>query len=341
MTKESLSLSVFLTKALAHASDGQGLASLILNISEAIKQIARLTAQGALGSTNAKLESRNVQGETQMVLDVLSNELMLNAITQSEQVAGVVSEEMQQVHPILHHRDAKFLVNFDPLDGSSNVAVNVSVGTIFSILPAPISGLPLDSSAEAAFLQAGTQQLAAGYALYGPATLLVITVGNGTYEFTLDADTHTFVLSRERIQIPAQCNEFSINSSNERFWESSVQHYIEDCKAGTSGRRGLDFNMRWVGSMVADVHRILTRGGVYLYPKDNKQPARAGRLRILYEINPISMLVEQAGGRSSTGHQQSMEIIPTHIHQRGPVILGSHDEVELIEQYYMNDRMND
>ena len=303
---------------------------MLINIADCTKSIAALAAKGALADIANKLDATNVQGEVQTNIDVLSNDLFIANLKKNGLVSGLVSEELEV--PVLFtesSKDGKFLVVFDPLDGSSNVGVNVSTGSIFSILLAF-----KDSDKTCDFLQAGNKQLAAGYALYGPCTMLVITIGSGVQGFTLCLETQEFVLTHPNILIPEITSEFAINASNERHWELPVKNYVEECIEGSNGLRGRDFNMRWVASMVADVHRILMRGGVYLYPVDNKLPAKAGRLRLLYEANPISFIVEQAGGKSSTGRKRILDILPNDIHQRVPVILGSRLEVSLIELYH-------
>ncbi len=320
---------IHLAKFLSEQQADEPLVSLLLAIAECSIKIAAITAQGALGSVTEKLDSQNVQGETQMQLDVLSHDLFVRGLTDCKTVAGLLSEEVEEV---INIRAANYLVAFDPLDGSSNVAVNVSVGSIFSILPAPKNRAPIMAD----YLQAGSNQVAAGYALYGPATMLVITIGKGTHGFTLDKNNNTFVLTHANMQVTNNASEFAINMSNARFWEPPMTRYIGECIAGVDGVRGRDFNMRWVASMVADVHRILMRGGIYLYPRDNKKPLKAGRLRLMYEANPLGMLVEQAGGKCSTGNGRMMEIVPTSIHQRVPVIIGTAQEVSLVE-YYTND----
>jgi fructose-1,6-bisphosphatase I len=244
----------------------------------------------------------------------------------------MASEEMDDVYPIpAKYPKGKYLLVFDPLDGSSNIDVNISVGTIFSILRSPKG---VENPAAADFLQPGTTQVCAGYALYGPATMLVITTGHGVNGFTLDNDIGEFMLTHPNMTIPADTLEFAINASNERHWEKPVQRYVDECVAGKTGPRGINFNMRWVASMVAEVHRILVRGGVFMYPKDTKDPSKAGKLRLLYEANPMSFIVEQAGGVSSTGYERIMDIKPSGLHQRVPVILGSKNEVERIVRYH-------
>lgn len=307
----------------------QPLASLLMAIADTVKAIAGMTVQGALGGMVAKLQSQNVQGETQMQLDVLSNQAFISSFEAGGLVAGLVSEEIDEFCPV--KQGAPFIVIFDPLDGSSNIAVNVSVGSIFSVLQAPQDGSAMQPQH---YLQAGTSQIAAGYAIYGPSTMLVLTVGTGTHGFTLDPDSQDFILTHPAMQIAPEASEFAINTSNERFWEPPIRRYISECKAGKTGARGKDFNMRWIASMVADVHRILVRGGVYMYPKDSKDPSKAGRLRLMYEASPMSFIVEQAGGASSTGHKRIMELVPEHIHQRVPVIMGSRCEIERICRYH-------
>ncbi|MBI2746332.1 class 1 fructose-bisphosphatase [Hydrogenophaga sp.] len=313
--------------------------ALILDVSIACKAIARIVAYGALDSgmaVPAEGGAVNVQGEVQKPLDVLSNEIFLHMNEWNGELAGMASEEMDspsqipQVFP-----RGKYLLVFDPLDGSSNIDVNVSVGSIFSILRAPQD--VIDSGrdvTEADFLQPGATQVAAGYALYGPTTMLVLTVGNGVAGFTLNPDLGEFVLTHKNIQVPADTQEFAINSSNSRFWEQPVTRYVNECLAGKTGPRGKDFNMRWIASMVAEAHRILMRGGVFLYPRDTKDPNKPGRLRLLYEANPIGFVMEQAGGRCTTGRQPMLGVQPTSLHQRIGLIFGSKNEVELIERYH-------
>jgi fructose-1,6-bisphosphatase I len=261
---------------------------------------------------------------------VLSNELMLETAEWGGVLAGLASEEMDDPYPIpAAQTRGRYLLLFDPLDGSSNIDVNVSVGTIFSILESPGG-----SSEETAFLQPGARQKAAGYVVYGPSTVLVMTLGSGTHGFTLDPASCQFMLTRRDIEIPADTREFAINMSNQRFWEAPVQRYVEECVSGKEGPRGKDFNMRWVASMVADVHRIITRGGVFLYPIDSKTLKQGGKLRLLYEANPMSFVVEQAGGAATTGRERILDLQPERLHQRVPVILGSRHEVELATAYH-------
>jgi fructose-1,6-bisphosphatase I/sedoheptulose-1,7-bisphosphatase len=313
--------------------------ALILDVALACKAIARIVAFGNLDDgpePQPAAGTTNVQGEVQKPLDILSNDLFIRMTEWNGQLAGMASEEMELPRQIpAAHQRGKYLLVFDPLDGSGNVDLNVSVGSIFSILRAPQD--VVDSGrdvTEADFLQPGAAQVAAGYALYGPATLFVLSVGNGVAGFTLSPNLGDFVLSHPDIQVPEDSREFAINTSNTRFWEPPVKRYVDECLAGRAGPRGQDFNMRWVACMVADAHRILTRGGVYLYPRDTRDPSRPGRLRLLYEANPIGFLMEQAGGRASTGRQPMLGVKPSALHQRIGLVFGSRHEVERIERYH-------
>jgi fructose-1,6-bisphosphatase I/sedoheptulose-1,7-bisphosphatase len=278
----------------------------------------------------------NVQGEVQKPLDIVSNEIFLRTTEWSGQLAGMASEEMDAPYPIPKtYQRGKYLLVFDPLDGSSNIDVNVSVGSIFSILRAPQE--VVDSRrevSEADFLQPGTTQIAAGYAIYGPVTMLVLTVGYGVAGFTLDPNLGEFKLTHPEIRVPADAQEFAINSSNSRFWEPPVKRYVDECLAGRTGVRDKDFNMRWIASLVAEAHRVLMRGGVFMYPRDTKDPTKPGRLRLLYEANPIGFVIEQAGGRASTGRASVLEVQPEKLHQRIGLVFGSRNEVERIERYH-------
>lgn len=309
---------------------------LIEIVSRACLAISVAIGKGGLGDALGEAGSDNVQGEAQKKLDVLSNDILLDANEWGGHLAAMASEEMDLPHLVPHRfPKGEYLLTFDPLDGSSNIDVNVSIGTIFSVLKCPEDAdLSTPVAAEKAFLQAGTQQVAAGYAVYGPTTTLVLTVGDGVVCFTLDREQGQFILTQEGVQIPAETKEFAINMANQRHWESPVQRYVAEMQAGTEGPLGKDYNMRWVGSMVADVHRIMTRGGIFLYPLDRKMQDKGGKLRLMYEANPMAMLVEQAGGAASTGRQRILDIIPTHLHQRVPVILGSKSEVERIAGYH-------
>ena len=298
----------------------------------ACKAISNAVNKGALIGILGAAESENIQGETQKELDIITNDIMIEANQWGGHLAGMASEEEDDFYPIPpQYPVGKYLLVFDPLDGSSNIDVNISVGTIFSVLRCP-DGIERPTAED--FLQPGTEQVCAGYALYGPSTMMVMTTGQGVNGFTLDQNVGEFILSHPQMNIPADTREFAINSSNSRFWEAPVSRYVEECLAGAEGPRGENFNMRWVASMVAEVHRILTRGGVFMYPKDSKDPKMAGKLRLLYEANPMSFIVEQAGGVSSTGRERIMDLKPNGLHQRVPVILGSKNEVDRLVSYH-------
>ena len=309
--------------------------ALILDVSIACKAIARQVALGALAEAPA-CDTVNVQGEAQKPLDIISNLMLIKQTEWSGNLAGMASEEMDQPRQVAQaYPRGKYLLVFDPLDGSDNLDLNVSVGSIFSILRAPQQ--VIDSGrdvTEADFLQPGAAQVAAGYALYGPTTMLVLTVGNGVVGVTLDAGIGEFKLTHPDIRVPEDSQQFAINTSNSRFWEPPVKRYVDECLAGSSGPRGKDFNMRWIASMVAEAHRILMRGGVFLYPRDSKDPDKPGRLRLLYEANPIGLVMEQAGGRCSTGRQPMLGVKPGSLHQRIGLVFGSKNEVERIERYH-------
>jgi len=313
--------------------------ALINNVALACKAIAKRVAYGGIDNVLGPTTTTNIQGEKQQKLDVLANGLFLRANEWGGHLAGMVSEEMDAPFVIpARFPKGRYLLVFDPLDGSSNIDVNVSVGSIFSILRATTSGA---DAAAADFLRPGSQQVCAGYAIYGPSTMLVITVGTGTHGFTLDPQLGEFILTHPALRIPAAAHEFAINASNSRFWEPAVKRYVDECLAGKSGPRDKDFNMRWIASLVAETHRILVRGGVFLYPRDNKEPAKAGRLRLLYEANPMALIVEQAGGLASTGRERILDVSPNGLHQRVPLIFGARDEVERIEAYHREHSLGD
>jgi fructose-1,6-bisphosphatase I len=306
--------------------------SLLNDIVTACKVISNLVNHGALVGVLGSSETENVQGETQKKLDIISNDVFIQSNEWAGHLMAMASEEMDDIYHIPEQFPrGKYLLTFDPLDGSSNIDVNVSVGTIFSILRCP-DGVTQPTKED--FLQPGTKQVCAGYALYGPSSVMVLTTGNGVNGFTLDQNIGEFILTHPNMQIPADTIEFAINASNMRFWEPPVKRYVDECLAGKEGARGRDFNMRWIASMVAEVHRILTRGGIFMYPLDDKNRSKGGRLRLLYEANPMSFIIEQAGGLSSTGYQRIMELEPTDLHQRVPVIMGSKNEVERLVQYH-------
>jgi fructose-1,6-bisphosphatase I/sedoheptulose-1,7-bisphosphatase len=306
--------------------------SLVLDVALACKAIAKRVAYGALGGVLGATVATNVQGKTQQKLDLVANDLFLRATEWGGLVSGMVSEELEAPHPIPEcYPRGKYLLAFDPLDGSSNIDVNVSVGSIFSILRASHPGM---NAATEDFLQPGSEQVCAGYAIYGPSTMIVLTVGTGVHGFTLEPQLGEFILTHPAIQVPAAASEFAINASNSRFWEPAVTHYVDECLAGSTGPRGKDFTMRWVASLVAETHRILTRGGVFLCPRDTKDPAKQGRLRLLYQANPVAFIIEQAGGLASTGRVRVLDITPEDLHQRIAFIFGVREEVERIEQYH-------
>jgi fructose-1,6-bisphosphatase I/sedoheptulose-1,7-bisphosphatase len=326
-------LSKFLIQQLDGIDGARELGALLVDVAAAVKAISAMTAKGELGGFLGKVDARNVHGETQAKLDIVANETLLRACEWGGLVAGMASEELDEPYAIPEpYSRGPFLLVFDPLDGSSNTDVNVSVGTIFSVLRHEDARAPQPGD----YLQPGRRQVAAGYAIYGPATMLVLTTGKGTHGFTLDREIGNFILTHPNLQIPVETGEFAINTSNARFWEAPVHRYVTECQAGRSGPRGRDFNMRWIASMVAEVHRILIRGGVFMYPRDLKDPSKPGRLRLMYEANPIAFLVEQAGGFASTGRHRLLDIAPTELHQRIPVILGSRAEVERIERYHLD-----
>ena len=303
---------------------------LIENVARACMAISVRVTKGALAGGLGEAGTRNVQGELQKKLDVLSNEILLQANEWGGNLVALVSEEMElpaQIPP--PYPRGEYLLLFDPLDGSSNIDVNISVGTIFSVLRCPEGQ---KEPGEKAFLQAGRNQVAAGFAVYGPTTMLVLTVGDGAHGFTLDRETFTFVLTHPDLKIPEETSEFAINASNMRRWEPPVKRYIDECLAGKDGPRGRDFNMRWVASMVADVYRVLSRGGVFMYPRDAKN--KDGRLRLMYEANPMALIVEQAGGAATDGRNRILDLAPQKLHQRVAVVLGSKNEVERVAAYH-------
>ncbi|WP_240125625.1 class 1 fructose-bisphosphatase [Thermomonas alba] len=337
MTHTQISLTRFLIEAERDGHINADLRLLVEVVARACKRISIAVGKGALGGVlgdagEGGQASINVQGEAQKKLDVLSNEILLEANAWGGHLAGLASEEMTTSLPIPEtYPRGRYLLLFDPLDGSSNIDVNVSVGTIFSVLRCPQGvAAPEDQH----FLQPGSAQVAAGYCIYGPSTMLVLTVGHGTHAFTLDREVGSFILTTRGMRIPEETREFAVNMSNQRFWEAPMQQYIGDLLLGKDGPRGKDFNMRWVASMVADVHRILTRGGIFSYPLDSKCAPKGGKLRLMYEANPMAFLVEQAGGAASTGRMRMLDVVPSSLHQRVPVFLGSRAEVAIAEDYH-------
>ena len=300
-------------------------------VARACKSISHSVNKGALGEVLGSAGSENVQGEIQKKLDIIANEVLIEANEWGGHLAAMASEEMDEIYQVPNrYPRGEYLLLFDPLDGSSNIDVNVSIGTIFSVRVKP-EGVDVS---EQDFLQAGHQQVAAGYCVYGPQTTLVLTVGHGVDMFTLDREQGSFVLTQENVRIPEDTKEFAINMSNMRHWDAPTKRYIDECLQGREGPRGKDFNMRWIASMVADVHRILTRGGVFMYPWDKREPGKPGKLRLMYEANPMAWLVEQAGGAATNGHQRILDIAPEQLHQRVSVVLGSKNEVDRVTHYY-------
>ncbi|HWS05091.1 MAG TPA: class 1 fructose-bisphosphatase [Burkholderiaceae bacterium] len=305
-------------------------------VARACKRISLAVTKGALGEVLGSAGSENVQGEVQKKLDIIANEVLIEANEWGGHLAAMASEEMDDIYAVPHRfPQGEFLLLFDPLDGSSNIDVNVSIGTIFSVLRKQNDDpKAIDPVSAADFLQAGNQQVAAGYCVYGPQTTLVLTVGDGVAMFTLDREQGSFVLTAEDLRVPADTKEFAVNMSNLRHWDTPVKRYIDECLQGKEGPRGKDFNMRWVGSMVADVHRIMTRGGVFMYPWDKREPGKAGKLRLMYEANPMAWLVEQAGGAATDGRRRILDIKPTQLHERVSVVLGSKNEVDRVTAYH-------
>jgi len=305
---------------------------LIEVVARACKRIAINVNKGALGEVLGSADTENVQGEVQKKLDVIANEVLIEANEWGGHLAAMASEEMEGIYVVPNRfPQGEYLLMFDPLDGSSNIDVNVSIGTIFSVLKKSGSH---PGVSEGDFMQPGNQQAAAGYCVYGPQTTLVLTVGDGVAMFTLDREQGSWVLTQDQIRIPEDTKEFAINMSNMRHWDTPVKRYIDECLQGKEGPRGKDFNMRWIASMVADVHRILSRGGVFMYPWDKREPEKPGKLRLMYEANPMAWLVEQAGGAATDGRQRILDIQPTKLHQRVSVMLGSKNEVDLVTSYH-------
>jgi fructose-1,6-bisphosphatase I len=310
------------------------LSGLINDIASACKKISHLVNRSGIIGIGGVADSENVQGEVQKELDIITNDVMVDHLNWTGHLAAMASEEIEEIIQIPDNLPkGRYLISFDPLDGSSNIDINLSVGTIFSILRCP-EGMTTPQPTVEDFKQKGTEQVCAGFCVYGPTTMMILTTGNGVNGFTLDHDVGEFILTHPNMTIPEDTAEFAINMSNQRFWEPPVQRYIDECIKGIDGGREKNFNMRWVASMVAEVYRVLTRGGVFLYPIDSKSSTKGGKLRLMYEASPMSFIIEQAGGISSTGRERIMEITPEGLHQRVPVILGSKNEVERIISYH-------
>ena len=331
-------MSISLTRYLVEQQRAEGhipseLRLLLEVVARACKSISQAVNKGALGGVLGTAGSENVQGEVQKKLDIIANDVLIEANEWGGHLAAMASEEMDTIHVVPNrYPQGEYLLMFDPLDGSSNIDVNVSIGTIFSVLKKSETSKGVS---EEDFLQPGTQQVAAGYCVYGPQTTLVLTVGDGVAMFTLDREQGSFVLTQENVRIPVDTKEFAINMSNMRHWDEPVKRYIDECLQGEEGPRGKNFNMRWIASMVADVHRIMTRGGVFMYPWDKREPNKPGKLRLMYEANPMSWLIEQAGGAATNGRQRILEVQPTQLHERVSVILGSKNEVDRITSYHL------
>jgi fructose-1,6-bisphosphatase I len=321
-----------LEQHLEEANTPEALTRLLLQIASICADISGQIRQGALAGIHGEAGTGNVQGEQQKKLDIIANELFVQGLSKSKAVCGLASEEVD--HAMDVPGGARLLAAFDPLDGSSNIDVNVSIGSIFSVLPAPAEGRPVHDED---FLVPGAKQLASGYAIYGPATELVITTGQGVYAFTLDTQWKTWVQTKGPIQIPDHTQEFAINASNARHWHPPVQQYVNELLAGKTGPRGKDFNMRWIASMVADVHRILCRGGIFLYPADQREPEKPGKLRLMYEANPMALVIAQAGGQAISGSEDILQLAPIALHQRVAVMLGSASEVQHLRSRHRPD----
>jgi fructose-1,6-bisphosphatase I len=321
-------LQAHLTSWAAASAQRSAIAHTLNALADACSSISQLVGAGALAGALGATRKAHGAGDLQKELDVRANDMLVAGLRRSP-VAAIASEEMDE--PIELDPEGSLLVAIDPLDGSSNIDTNVSVGTIFSILRAPTEGSRSDADA---FLQTGVRQVAAGYAIYGPQTAFVLTVGEGTHVFTLDRSAGTFHLTSAHVRVPATTQEFAINASNHRYWDEPVRIYVDDCLKGAEGPRGADFNMRWIASMVAEAHRVLSRGGIYLYPADIRNGYGQGRLRLIYEANPIAWLIEQAGGAASTGHRRILDVQPRHLHQRIPLLFGSREEVARLDRYH-------
>jgi fructose-1,6-bisphosphatase len=333
MIPATQTLTRFLIEEQRRSNGGTGsFTALVNDVRLACKRISTLIGKGGLSGALGTAGTHNVQGEGQMKLDVMANDIFLRTNEWGGQLAGMLSEELEAPYQIpREYPRGRYLLLFDPLDGSSNIDVNVAVGSIFSVLRCPEG---VEEPSEADFLQPGTAQVCAGYAIYGPSTMLVLTTGRGVHGFTLDREIGEFLLTHPDLTIAVETSEFAINASNARYWEPAVKRYVNECLAGKTGPRGRDFNMRWIASLVAETHRILMRGGVFMYPRDRKDLTKPGRLRLLYEANPIGFLIEQAGGRASTGLEPILQVAPQSLHQRIGFVFGAKAEVERIELYH-------
>lgn len=333
MDQLAIPLRQFLLRDRTARSAVPDVVALMEDIAQATRRISFLVGQGALGSALGSAGTANVQGEDQKKLDVVTNEVMIECLEYSGHWAGLASEEMDDaISTPTEYGLSRYLCLFDPVDGSSNLDINGTVGTIFSILRCPEG---VREPATEHFLQPGTAQVAAGFTVYGPSTVLVLTTGRGVNGFTLDRGSGEYLLTHPGLTIKPDATDFTVNMANKRYWTLPIQRYIDECIQGAQGQRGVHFNMRWMGSMVADVYRLFHSGGIFLYPWDSKVPGRPGKLRLMYEINPVSFIVEQAGGASTTGHERPLDLVPESLHQRCPVILGSKNEVDRVVAYHL------
>ncbi len=321
-----VTLKAYLSAWTLNGATRSAVAQTIQALADSAMDMAELVAKGALAGRLGRVTARAGEFDEQKEIDVLANESIL-AVLKNAPVAALASEELPE--PVMLDAKAPLLVAIDPLDGSSNVDANVSFGMIFSVLPRHPS-----STGEAAFLRPGSHQLASGLVVYGPQTVLVLTVGLGTHIFTLDRHERNFILTHKAVAIPAETREYAINASNARYWEEPIRIYVHDCENGADGPRAQDFNMRWTGSPVADIYRILSRGGIYLYPGDSRKGFHQGRIRLIYEANPIAWIIEQAGGRATTGKERVLDVVPASLHQKSPLICGSRDEVDRVVRLY-------
>lgn len=333
MTHFGVTLSQYIIEKQRRFPEATGNFTLLMNdIAVSCKMIAAAVQKGQLADVLGSTEDENCQGETQQVLDVIANDLFLKNNANRGHVAAMASEEMDEIFELPKSAPrGSYLLVFDPLDGSSNIEINGPIGTIFSILKTD-----KENPTEADFLQPGTQQVCAGYCLYGSATMMVLTIGEGTHGFTLDPAIGEFILTHPDLKIPASTKEYAINQANRNLWEPPMKQYIKDCDLGEAGPRKKKFTMRWVGAMVMDIHRLILRGGLFAYPMDSSLTDQGGRLRLMYEANPMAMLVEQAGGIASTGYERILDLNPSKLHQRVPVIMGSTEEMEIILDNHKN-----
>lgn len=334
MSQLGTTLTQYIIEHGRQSPESRGAFTALLNdVASACKRLSNLVRLGELAGVLGAAGQENVQGEDQKKLDIIANEVFIESMQRSGLLAGVASEEMDNHYPIPdEYARGDYLLAFDPLDGSSNIDVNGATGTIFSITRHKDASAPDDAD----FLKTGREQVCAGYCLYSSASMMVLTTGHGVAGFTLDNSVGEFILTHPEMKVPARTSEYAINSSYTRHWLAPEKRYIEECNAGSDGPRGRNFNMRWAGSMVGDIHRILCRGGVFMYPMDARLQAdgKAGKLRLLYEANPMGMLIEQAGGIAHTGEQAILDIVPDSLHQRVPVLMGSSEEIELLIDYH-------